>query len=1441
MVYQCSGRSAGSKIQTAAASSPIKDEVTQPLLFPPLLPQTVMEEGSFAVVARSVSDSSSTRHYHQTSPLQSTATSLPYSPIPRNSNRFSFFFSHSLPAVVFNTLLGRPQTPSYEPLASRPPHPGDDHSSGSIPTSSDQESTSPFKLQNDTSNGAVVIDNVSLEDQFATDSSQQTIFLTEEELTIVVRGYANVPLRLILFYALCVLSLGILYVLARWFPNYRIAFVAHPVPLNVARWVVVTNEWGDVTREDVMRVPYGAPLDTVFSTTTATAQDLASKPLESLTYFEHRHNRFLLNPYNNRFVHIYSWKDKQWVHQPLAVRGGLARDHLQDRMVLFGSNSIDIPARPLVQLLMDEVLHPFYVFQIMSIILWFCDSYYYYAACILVISIVSIVTTYRETRTNERKMREMSRFICTLAVYRDRQWQDLTSDQLVPGDVFEISDSRLTQVPCDAMLLEGDCIVNESMLTGESIPVSKSPATLKTFLNLDLSCLNPGPEISRHLLFSGTKLIRVRSGTRGLGGEQWQSFHRGTHRRATALVIRTGFNTVKGSLVRSILFPRPNKFKFYRDAFRFVGVMAVIAILGFIGSIANFIQLGLHAGVIIKRALDLVTIVVPPALPATMSIGMTFALARLRKKNIFCISPPRINMSGKVNLMCFDKTGTLTEEGLDVLGIQSVLGTANRLSKLQESIHQLTTISTDVIHNQDQVHQRLGSFHDSELTAASGETTPVRLPTDSDLLLAMATCHSLKVVNGDIIGDPVDIKMFEFTQWTIEEGGDESALLTPDANVANSTEATGPPRRGSLCHTDPPQQLGFHDGIVPTVVRPPHTQRFNLERFISNPDALFEVGIIRSFEFLPALRRMSVVVKPLQGSTMHVYVKGAPEVTTEICRPETLPQDFHARLNEYTHHGYRVIACAGKPLGPKMNWLRVQKMTREQVEQDLEFLGFIVFENKLKPSTSAVIQTLEKAHIRRVMCTGDNVLTAISVARECGIIPMDEPVYIPRCIDQGSFADGLAAKVVWENMDDPEQRLDIGSLRTVSCQEGNGGEEGGYTRTYVNSSTSLTTSTLTNVKLVSRGASDDTAGYSLALTGVALRWALAHCSRDTVEQILVLSQVFARMSPDEKQELVERFQSLEYCVGFCGDGANDCGALKAADMGLSLSEAEASVAAPFTSRSTDIDCVLDLIKEGRCALTTSFSCFKYMALYSIIQFISVSLLYRYGASLGDFQFLYIDLFIIIPVAVFMGNAPPYRKLHPVPPTASLISRPVLSSLFGHIGIILTFQVLVFYLVQWQPWYVAPDRSTVDLDRILVQCYENTVLFMLTNFQYIFMATVFSIGPPYRQSSFKNYPFLVTTALLFVFSSVIILVPHGFWEDLFELVPLSSRFRWILWIVALTNCVCLWLGEQYLLKPLTNLLLGIVHRVVYILTKKSTRKRPKRYQVLLQRVRVSSTL
>ena len=179
-----------------------------------------------------------------------------------------------------------------------------------------------------------------------------------------------------------------------------------------------------------------------------------------------------------------------------------------------------------------------------------------------------------------RRMREMARYICQVRVLRNGFWRTVDSTNLVPGDIYEISDPHLTIFPCDALLLAGDAIVNESMLTGESVPVSKLPCTRNEVLHLLSLTTTISTEFAKHFLFSGTKIIRVRRGSEKDAGA------------AIAMVVRTGFNTTKGSLVRTMLFPRPNKFRFYRDSFRFIGVMAIIAGLGFCISIVNFIKLG---------------------------------------------------------------------------------------------------------------------------------------------------------------------------------------------------------------------------------------------------------------------------------------------------------------------------------------------------------------------------------------------------------------------------------------------------------------------------------------------------------------------------------------------------------------------------------------------------------------------------------------------------------------------------------------------------------------------------------------------------------------------------------------------------------------------------------------------------------------------------------
>lgn len=68
--------------------------------------------------------------------------------------------------------------------------------------------------------------------------------------------------------------------------------------------------------------------------------------------------------------------------------------------------------------------------------------------------------------------------------------------------------------------------------------------------------------------------------------------------------------------------------------------------------------------------------------------------------------------------------------------------------------------------------------------------------------------------------------------------------------------------------------------------------------------------------------------------------------------------------------------------------------------------------------------------------------------------------------------------------------------------------------------------------------------YNFAITGKSFA-VLRKYFPKTFEKILLNGSIYARMSPDQKAQLVEHLISIGYCVSMCGDGANDCGALKA--------------------------------------------------------------------------------------------------------------------------------------------------------------------------------------------------------------------------------------------------------------------------------------------------------
>ncbi|RLU24127.1 hypothetical protein DMN91_004336 [Ooceraea biroi] len=1037
------------------------------------------------------------------------------------------------------------------------------------------------------------------------------------------------------------------------------------------------------------------------------------KQMPAITIFNCKKLTYVWDPERSEFLKLRGL-DSDVPTSTLHQAQGLSSQEQYIRRNVYGNNEIVIPVKSILTLLCLEVLNPFYVFQLFSFCLWIADDYYYYAMVILAMSSASIMMAVFQTRRNQHNLRSTVHSSDVATVMRDRttgHTATVPAERLVPGDVLVIP-SHGCLMPCDAVLLTGNCILNESMLTGESVPVTKTPVPSSNDVIYNTK------EHARHTLFCGTRVIQTR--------------YYGTE-KVLAVVIRTGFNTSKGGLVRSIMYPPPVDFKFEQDSYKFVMMLACIASIGVIYTIVTKAMRGVHSSDIALQALDLITIVVPPALPAAMTVGRLVAQRRLEKKKIYCTSPRSINVSGSIDCICFDKTGTLTEDGLDMWGVVCVSD-----KKFQFPVKDITSLPL------------------------------------SEVLIGMVTCHGITIIDNQLVGDPLDLKMFESTGWTLEEPdvSDTSkfSMLFPTiVRPAKDFKLLKRPQY-DLCGTLSRQNSVSSDVIDGISLNNLHDAAFTDSATDLGEQGL-EVGIVRQFPFTSSLQRMSVITRTLGANHYDLYCKGSPEMILSLSKAESIPSDFATVLQEYTSEGYRVIALAHKSLN-RLPYAKVQRLSREAAEMDLTFLALIVMENRLKPETSPVIAELNTACIKTVMVTGDNMLTALSVARDCDIVKPGTPVIAVSTTQQNQLkpqiyftkSDSQPSPASPNGQPDLSEMTDLNSVVSLETVE-----SGSFANTKLEN----------DINYLSDDVQYSKSKYVFALTGKT--WALIkQYYPELIPKMVTRGAIFARMSPDQKQQLVQELQSLGYYVAMVGDGANDCGALKAAHTGISLSDTESSVASPFTSRETNISCVLTVIREGRAALVTSFGIFKYMAAYSLTQFISVMLLYSIESNLTDIEFLYIDLFIISLFAFFFGRTQAYEgPLVKMAPLNSLISTSPILSLITQLLIVAIFQYMSLWHVQQMPWFV-PFNATVAENKDDVGCLENYTVFIVSSMQYIILAVAFSKGPPYRKSLFTNYGLLSSFVILSLFSIYLAVCPFKKLVDWFELVlPDDLGFRFIL--------------------------------------------------------------
>ena len=616
----------------------------------------------------------------------------------------------------------------------------------------------------------------------------------------------------------------------------------------------------------------------------------------------------------------------------------------------------------------------------------------------------------------------------------DNLFVTIKNEELLPGDVIFLKSNET--VPCDCLILEGECLVNGSNSTG-NLELFKKISIQNNNKSFNYECNKTS------ILLHGMEIVN--------------SFSKINSGYLSALCINTGANTFKSNQYSNILDLSERK-KEYREVYEFFSGRRRYMMIAIFCNFSLSILFGFFYVLLFDLQLDfsnikhfLCSIILRslcksfmPMYFITNSIILLLSLYRLKKNNILCFDKSRLLNTGSIDTIFFSKTGTLCHNTFEIISYhpayihkQGIINIKNyNQNKCKEINYILENYYQEYYFKRPNNYNNFSTSENYDARKSLIDSNQISFNKNGNqlneyavlFLECLLSCNNLEKFGSELFGNSIETTMFNEMKWDMKvvnfnedkeidnnielKKSDSGLSKNKSKNYLNNQFNIIQKRRNdifpknyykiseSFVKNEREKKIKFQENIS-TVDSNNLTEKTKNNNdlieaesnssIINNPilDDITKANIdsyilriYKRFIYNGSFSTGSIVYNFMKKE-LRFMIKAIPEYVLDKCDLNSLPDNIEDIISLYRKNGLILLFCATKLLNvEEYNDLN----NIDYYMNDLTFCGFIALKNTIKNETRAAIEDLKQFDVNLIITSGDNVINSLSVGFDSGIL-----------------------------------------------------------------------------------------------------------------------------------------------------------------------------------------------------------------------------------------------------------------------------------------------------------------------------------------------------------------------------------------------------------------------------------------------------------------------